>query len=361
MRSTNHVVVLGGGYSGIKVAKALDDVADVTLVAPADAFTHNSAAWRALVEPEWLDRIFLPYERLLHRGRFVRDRAATVDGRRVTLASGRVMEPDHLVLATGSGYPFPAKVDEPDAETARARFRLAHDDLRGADRVLVVGAGPAGLELAGEIKAFHPDKSVTIVSAGDDVMPGPFDQGLRDELRRQLDKLGVEIKLNSPVRALPATPPTARGEVVVTTETGEQLTADVWYQAFGVTPATGYLRGALADARRADGYLRVDEHLRVAGADAVYAIGDITDADRDGIGTASAQAELVAANLRSVITGEGVRRAYTPEPLVIAVPLGPDGGAGQLPWVDGIAGAELIAGLKGRSMLVEPWAALFDA
>src|SRR5229473_5618939 len=85
------VVVLGGGYGGINAAKALDDVADVTLVDPTEAFVHNVASWRALVEPEWLDRIFLPYEHLLANGTFVRDRAVEVDGRRVTLASGATL------------------------------------------------------------------------------------------------------------------------------------------------------------------------------------------------------------------------------------------------------------------------------
>ncbi|MEA2208066.1 MAG: apoptosis-inducing factor 2, partial [Solirubrobacteraceae bacterium] len=45
------VVVLGGGYGGIRAAKALDDVADVTLIDPTEAFVHNIAAWRALVDP----------------------------------------------------------------------------------------------------------------------------------------------------------------------------------------------------------------------------------------------------------------------------------------------------------------------
>jgi NADH dehydrogenase FAD-containing subunit len=99
------VVVVGGGYGGINAAKALDDVADVTLVDPTEAFVHNVAAWRALVEPEWLERIFFPYEHLLAHGRFLRDRAVAVDGRRVTLASGDVLEPDYLVLATGSAFP----------------------------------------------------------------------------------------------------------------------------------------------------------------------------------------------------------------------------------------------------------------
>ena len=95
------VLVLGGGYGGISAAKALEDVADVTLVDPTEAFVHNVAAWRTLVEPWWIDRIFLPYAHLLANGRFLRDRAVDVDDRRVTLASGEVLEPDYLVLATG--------------------------------------------------------------------------------------------------------------------------------------------------------------------------------------------------------------------------------------------------------------------
>jgi NADH dehydrogenase FAD-containing subunit len=115
------VVIVGGGYGGINAAKALGDVADVTLVGPAEAFVHNVAAWRALVEPAWLKRIFFPYEHLLAHGRFLRDRAVAIDGRRVTLESGAVLQPDYLVLASGSAYPFPAKTEEPDITSARAR------------------------------------------------------------------------------------------------------------------------------------------------------------------------------------------------------------------------------------------------
>jgi apoptosis-inducing factor 2 len=99
-----------------------------------------------------LDRIFLPYEHLLAHGRFLRGRAVAVNGNRVTLQSGDVLEPDYLVLATGSAYPFPAKNEEPDIASGRARFRAAHEALVAADRALIVGAGPAGLELAGETR-----------------------------------------------------------------------------------------------------------------------------------------------------------------------------------------------------------------
>ncbi len=354
------VVVVGGGYAGITAAKALDDVADVTLVDPTEAFVHNVAAWRSLVEPEWLERIFLPYEHLLANGRFVRDRAVAVEGRRVTLASGDTLEPDYLVLATGSAYPFPAKVEEPDVASARARVLEAHEALLGAERVLIVGAGPAGLELAGEIKAFHPSKRVTIADISPDILAGPYDQALRDELRRQLDTLGIELRLNAQLHELPDAAPATLAPITVHTANGGTLDADIWFRAFGVRPHSEYLAGGSLDDRRNErGYLRVDEHLRVAGEERTFAIGDLGDADRDMAGVASRQAELAAANIRALITGDGELAAWETFPPLIAIPLGPEGGSGFLG--DGVADSATIAQVKGRDMLIDNYAALFDA
>jgi NADH dehydrogenase FAD-containing subunit len=358
--ATASVVVVGGGYGGINAAKALDDVADVTLVAPTEAFVHNVAAWRSLVEPEWLDRIFLPYEHLLANGRFIRDRAVAVDGRRVTLSSGEVLKPDYLVLATGSAYPFPAKVEEPDIATAQSRIRAAHEALLAADRALIVGAGPAGLELSGEIKAFYPEKQVTIVDIADDILTGPYSQDLRDELRRQLDAMGIELHLGKKLRDLPSTPPGTLAAIRIATEDGEELVADIWFRAFGVRPHSEYLEQGSLSYRRTDrGYVRVDEHLRVDGETRVFALGDVSDADRDMAGIASRQAQVVAVNIRALITGEGQLERYETFPPMIAIPLGPEGGAGFIG--DGVASSATIAELKGRHMIVDHYAALFDA
>jgi NADH dehydrogenase FAD-containing subunit len=353
------VVVLGGGYGGINTAKALDDVADVTLVDPTEAFVHNVASWRALVEPEWLDRIFLPYNRLLAHGHFVRDRAVAIDGRRVTLASGDVLEPDYLVLATGSSYPFPAKTEEPSIAAARDRHRAAHEALLAADRALIIGAGPAGLELAGEIKAFFPSKHVTIVDVADDILTGPYEQDLRDELRRQLDELGVELHLGRALTALPTAEPATLDAIRIAFAEGDELVADIWFKAFGVKPHTEYLAGgSLADRRDARSYVRVDDHLRLVGETNVFAVGDISDADRDMAGVASRQAGVVAANIRALITGQGELARNEKLPPMIAIPLGPKGGAGFIG--DGVADAATISGLKGQDMLIGHYADLFD-
>src|SRR5438552_5768262 len=201
------VVVIGGGYGGVNLAKALDAEVEGVLVETKDAVVHNIGALRALVDPTFLPRIFLPYDRLLTRGRVVRDRAVEVSAHRVVLASGEAIAADYVVLASGSTYPFPAKSDAHDAEEAIDNYRAAYDELTHADRVLLVGAGPVGIELAGEIVAKWPDKHVTILDVADDVLGGKFRPELRAELRRQLVELRVELVLGEGLREFP--PPAA--------------------------------------------------------------------------------------------------------------------------------------------------------
>lgn len=141
----------------------VDEVAEVILVEPRDAFAHNVAALRATVDPRWSDRMFLPYDALLVRGRLVRDHAERVEPSAVVLRSGERLEADFLVLATGSTYPFPAKIGLTGTTDAKNHMRRTHEALAAAHSVLLLGAGPAGLEFAGEIKAAWPRKQVTLV------------------------------------------------------------------------------------------------------------------------------------------------------------------------------------------------------
>jgi len=358
MTDNAQVVILGGGYAGITAAKALDDAADVTLVDAREAFVHNIAALRALVAPEWIDRIIFPYDRLLARGRFVQGRAVEVDVGRVELDSGEVLTPDYLVLATGSRYPFPAKSSEQSAEDARDSYRTAAAELNSAEHALLLGAGPVGLELAGEIRTSHPDTRVTIVDPADEILAGPYDQRVRDELRRQLAELGVELLLGTSLISDPSTAVTEHHAFTVTTTGGDEIAADIWYRCYGVVPQTGYLTGALAQAVNADGRIAVTSEQRVRGQDNVFAVGDIGDREAPLGGRAMRQAAVAADNVKALIAGAELV-AYEPRPPAIFVPLGPEGGAGQMPGADEIAGAEQVAEIKGRHMMVDPFVQMF--
>ncbi|NUT10643.1 MAG: FAD-dependent oxidoreductase [Nonomuraea sp.] len=355
------VAIIGGGYGGAAAAKALDRDADVVLVEPKDAFVQNAVAMRALARPEWAEKMFFPYDRLLERGRVVRERAVAVDSRGVVLASGERIEADHLVLATGSGYPSPFKFEGDRTVEARERVRDVHGELARAGRVLIAGAGPVGLELAGEIKAVWPGKRVTIVDPGAELLPG-FEAEVREELARQLDGLGVEVLLGTALDALPPVEPGRAGAFTVGSTAGE-LAADIWFRAYGVRVDTGYLAGDLEEARTPAGHVRVTETLNVEGHEHVYAIGDITDlAEAKMAGNAMRHAEVVAENVLAQVRGERPTAVHRPSPLpFVLLPLGPEGGVGQLPSPDGpiVLAAEAVADYKGRDLFTGRFAELF--
>jgi NADH dehydrogenase FAD-containing subunit len=353
------VVVIGGGYGGINVAKSLDDVADVVLVEPKDAFVHNVAALRALADPSWLPKIFFPYAGLLSRGRVVRDRAVKVEPGRVALASGNEIEADFIVLASGSDYPFPAKSDVDATPAAHDKFKAAHAALEAASRVLLIGAGPVGIELAGEINAVWPDKHIALLDAADDVLGARFRPDLKAELRRQLTDIGVELLLSSPLRQGPPAAPGELGEFTVVTESGRAVTADVWFRCYGVSPVSDYLAGELGSARQPDGFVAVTPYLQVAGQDHVFALGDVAAADHKMAGIAGRQAQVVAANIRALIAGDTSLTEYEPSAPGIVVPIGPEGGSGQRPDTAELVAPELVAQLKGRDMMVDRFAELF--
>jgi NADH dehydrogenase FAD-containing subunit len=351
--------VIGGGYAGVGVAKALDEDLDVVLVEPKDAFVHNIGALRALVEPTFLPKIFFPYERLLANGRVVRDRAVEVSARHVVLASGETIAADYIVLATGSMYPFPAKSNAHDAEDAIDNYRAAYNELAQANRVLLVGAGPVGIELAGEIVAKWPDKHVTLLDLGDEVLGGGFRPELRAELRKQLVELGVEVVLGEGLHELPPTVATELATFTVTTNTGRQITADIWFQCFGVTPVSDYLSDDLAAARRPDGFVNVGPALQLAEHENVFAIGDVSTADAKMAGMARMQADLVAQNIIKLVNGDHDLGAYEPFGPAIVVPIGPEGGSGQLPGQEELASREMVASVKGRDLMVDRFAETF--
>ncbi|MEU4238580.1 FAD-dependent oxidoreductase [Actinoplanes sp. NPDC026619] len=99
--------------------------------------------------------------------------------------------------------------------------------------MLLVGAGPVGLEFAGEIKTAWPEKRVTLVDRNNDLMPGSYPDEFRTLLRKQLDELGIVI-------------------------TDRPVDADLRFDCFGATPVTGFVD---LPARRPDGRIAVNPDL----------------------------------------------------------------------------------------------------
>ncbi len=358
------VVVVGGGYGGTRLAALLDDVAEVVLVEPKDAFVHASAALRAAVDPTWEDRVFFPYDTLLSRGRVVHQRVERATPGRVQLADGTVIDTDYLVLATGTAYPFPAKFIESETRVARARLDRLRDGLDKTERVLVVGAGAVGLELVGELLDAFPRVAITVVDQAHDVLTTEgYVPELRATVRAQLEARGVDLVFGSRLGYLPPSDVGVHEPFTVETEAGVRIDAQVWFRCYGNLSASDYLAGDLALVRNGLGQVGVEPTLAVRGQRTVFAVGDITDVHESKRASAAlAHAEVVAQNIRSLIAGGDATATHAPEPERIVLPLGRKGGASQVTDELGehrILGPEETSRIKGADLFSARVGALF--
>ncbi len=90
----------------------------------------------------------------------------------------------------------------------------------------------------------------------------------------------------------------------------------------------------------------------------MFALGDVSTADRKVAGAAARQAAIVAENIQKLIaagsgTDGGVELSrYEAAPAGIVVPIGPEGGSGQRPGAEDLLPSATVAELKGRDMMV---------
>ncbi|MFF3372530.1 NAD(P)/FAD-dependent oxidoreductase [Streptomyces sp. NPDC002680] len=340
------VVVIGGGYAGVRLARRLDETARVTLVDRKEVFFHRIASLRAGVHPEWTVAPFIPYDRLLRHGRVVVGKAVRVETaeREVVLGTGERLPYDVVVIATGADYPEPARFTGTTVEEAAESFAGHQRHIAAADHVLVVGGGPSGVELSAEIRLARPDARVTLAHSGSALLHATGSERAGRKARAWLESHDVEVLLDSfmsPGNDF-GTYRDARGHIIA---------ADRSFWATGTTPNTFWLRMAgHSDWLNAAGHVKVDRTLRVEGRPDVFAVGDVNDVSELKITpVAIAQADLAVHNIRSYLQSSGRHRRqprfYRPihrTPLV--VPFGPADGVTMVP----VPGGE-TAVLGGRT------------
>ena len=349
------VIFIGGSYAGFTLARSLDASADVVLVEPRDRFVHNVAAMRAIVEPTLFEKIAIPYDRLLKRGKVVRARAIEIAGRAVKLSDGRTVEGDVIVVATGSTYASPFKPKGDDVAGMIAASRAAHDQLRAAKSVAIVGAGAVGTELAGEIAAGMKSKAITLISSTPTLFPG-YAPKLGRKLEAKLKGMGVTLRLSATARALKQSDAPFAGRVEL--NDGAPVEADLVFPVVGAKPVTDLQRALPGTRFDAIGRAEVDGWLRPSSNPNLFALGDaIAVSDGMTIVAIMRQQPWLTKTIKAVLAGKKTESLprYTPWPSPpILIPLGAKKGASVLPVTSkGVAvGPFLTSMIKGRELFI---------
>lgn len=354
------LVVVGGGYIGVELAQALTDTFDVTLIEPRDAFVHAPAMLRALVDSSVREQALISYDKALTGAKRIKARATEITQNAVMTEDGQKIAADYIVIATGASNGGIFKPGDEGIDAFRAAQARVEHQIKAAKRIVIVGAGAVGTELAGEIAHAFPDKTLTLVSSETALFPG-FPAKLGSGLSRKLSEMGVEVVLGARVTDLQSTVEPYAGSV--TLSTNRMIEADLIIPAIGSKPRTDLLDTLPGVEKAADGRVKVDGYLRPSKWPNVFAAGDVVDTgDTMTIVATSRQQPWLAKLLKAVASGKTVesQKRYTPwGKAPILVPLGPEKGNSYLmiatfgDWVTKTA--------KGKNLFISKYRKLLGA
>ncbi len=300
------IVILGAGFGGLFAAKKLAGVAaDVTVVDRHNYHLFQPLLYQVATAGLPPSDIAWPIRSILSRQKntsVLLDQVMDIDvERREVILQNVSITFDYLIVATGSTHSYfghkdwesiaPGLKSIDDATHIRRRILTAFEQAEMTDndedrerllRFVIVGGGPTGVELAGTIAelAHHTlsadfrridprSATITLVEAGPRLLPY-LHESLSDYARQSLDRLGVQIRLGTPVSH-------CDGEGV--TIDGDRIAAAtvIWAAGVAASPVGQWLDEETDNVGR----IIVRPDLSITGDPNIFVIGDAASVKND--------------------------------------------------------------------------------
>jgi len=299
------VVIVGSGFGGLAAAKQLSKSGvEYVLISSTPEHLFQPLLYQVATGVLPATDIAPPIAQVLrrHKGADVRlGKVIGVDADAAvvtydTAEGEKKIRYGSLIAATGANQSYFGRDDFAektyslktidDATRLRAQIERVFAEAADADKAtrerllsfVVVGAGPTGVEVAGQLKElakrhYHQEISVTLVEGAGAVLP-PFGGTLSEYARESLGRSGVDVLLDTFVTDI------NEGKVTVKSKDGVErgIAAETVVWSAGV--AAGGFAAMLAEATGCEtdraGRLLINQDCTVGGRADIYAIGDMT-------------------------------------------------------------------------------------
>ena len=301
------VVIIGAGFGGLEAARGLRDArVEVVVLDRASHHTFQPLLYQVATAGLSAPQIASPIRHILRsqkNARVLLGEAVAIDAaaKRVQLSDGEIGF-DHLIVATGLTHSYfgnsawaqhaPGLKTLDDALKIRRRILIAFERAERETDVskraawltfVVIGGGPTGVELAGtlaeiarhtltnEFRAIDPAEARVLLLEGGARILNTYPETLSAKAARQLQKLGVEVRMGAQVSNV--------DDAGVTVGI-ERIYARTVLWAAGVQAVA--LAQSLPGPRDKTGRLLVTPTLQLADADSIFVIGDLASITQDG-------------------------------------------------------------------------------
>jgi 3-phenylpropionate/trans-cinnamate dioxygenase ferredoxin reductase subunit len=277
------IVVIGGGHAGVQLcnglaAAGLGQRVHLVCAEPVLPYQRPPLSKAFLKGPDESLQWHRPAEWFAEAGIQVNTGDAAVDidraARRVTLASGRVLDYERLVLATGArprSLPnLPAGLDNVAELRSAADAQRLRDRLAAAKSVTIVGGGFIGLEVAASARA--RGLAVQVLESAPRLLMRSVSPELSEHVLRTHLASGIELRLGVAVGGFVVDGQPGAQRLLSLEVTGLAQPVDLRVRGIGAAPEHALASAAGLDCENG---IVVDEFMQTSDP-AVLAVGDCT-------------------------------------------------------------------------------------
>ncbi len=291
MVALRKLVILGGGFCGALIAKNLDNrrKMDATLIDKKNFFEYTPAVHRAIFKLDYQSKITVPFSNFLKHISVVTDDLIQATPQFVETRKEK-FHYDLLVVSTGIDYPiFLENKNNVFTLTCCLDARVIHDKICNASRIIVIGGGLIGTEIAGELVTKSSKKEVVIVHPHDRLIERNPARASR-YAQKFLEKHGAQIIF---------------GETIVdhengtfVTDKGKKIEADVAVWCGGIKCNPWFVKNFPKTIFTDRNALKVNEYLQLDAYPNIFVGGDINSVrEEKTAANAERHARLIVENI----------------------------------------------------------------
>src|SRR3989344_899840 len=162
------VAIIGGGFCGVLCAKLLERKTKLKIILfdKKDSFEFTPAVPKLVIRKEYCEKVSIPFSKIFKRTKFIQEEIINLTKEHVK-GKGTEIKARYIIICSGAQYPISLK-DKDEIHTLKyCNEGIAINEfLKNAKKVLIIGGGLVGTEIAGEL-CTQTNKEILIVQARD--------------------------------------------------------------------------------------------------------------------------------------------------------------------------------------------------
>lgn len=299
------VVILGGGFCGAYIAKKLDKHKDleIILIDKKDYFEYSSSLWKLLSNPLYHKYITIPFTHFLKHTHIVVDPLIQVTSEFVETKKEKISF-DYLVIATGIDYPILLE-NKKNVFTIKSGTEVAKKSpmIKKAERILIIGGGLIGTEIAGDLAEQFPEKHIILIHPHNRLLERNS-KGVSQYGKKYLEEHGVQLIFNEKI--------IDHQKEIFITNTRRHIKANIAIWCAGIKCNPWFMSSFPSSILTEYKALKVNQFLQLIGYPNIFIGGDITSIPEEKT--------AVNADRHGSIISENILRSYKQKSLIIYKP-----------------------------------------